>query len=287
MKLTLVIPVYNEEDSLYACLSAAVRQDVPFDQIIVVDNNSSDSTAVIASSFEEVTLIHEPRQGVIHARTTGFDSATGDIIARIDADTIIPSDWSAHLLQIFADPSIDAVSGRAAYYGIAYNQLWNSADLYFRRRLNRLLADRNFLWGANMAITRSAWLRVRPHLCHRADIHEDFDLGIHLQEIGGKVAFDEDLPAEVSSRRVDTDYLSFLRYAWASPSTYATHSLKHQRHMYPVIALSAVAYFPARLLYRGYDELSGSFSLSQLLSTKSESSNRVDPTRHVEPVVLD
>src|SRR5579884_4992 len=110
MKLSLVIPVYNEAELLPLCLdSVAALKDKP-DEVIVVDNNSSDQTAAIASSYSFVKLIKEPRQGVVHARSRGFNEATGDIIARIDGDSILPPDWTDRVKAVFKDQSIDAVS---------------------------------------------------------------------------------------------------------------------------------------------------------------------------------
>jgi len=98
-KISIVIPVYNEESQLAACRDAISQQkESPF-EVIVVDNNSTDSTVRVALSFPFVTLIREPRQGVMHARTTGFDAARGDIIGRIDADTILPPDWTESVLE--------------------------------------------------------------------------------------------------------------------------------------------------------------------------------------------
>lgn len=280
MKVTIVIPVYNEALSLAACLQAISIQSVAPYEVIVVDNNSSDNSAAIASSFEFVQLIHEPLQGVIHARTAGFNLAQGEIIARIDADSLIPNDWVEQIIDVFADSELDAVSGKANYYDLAYSGFFDSVDLFFRRRLSQQLGDRMYLWGANMAVRKSAWDLVRSDLCNCAGIHEDFDIAIHLQELGAKVGFDERLTVGVSSRRVDTDYLSFLRYAWTSPLTYAEHNIRGRYHMYPIVALSAIGYFPARFLHKAYDAQTASFSLSRAIAS-DQSIARVDPTTYV------
>src|SRR5688500_17107775 len=93
LRASVVIPVYNEADSLDLCLSAIAAQTTQPFEVIVVDNNSTDTTAEIAASYPFVRLVYESRQGVVHARNTGFNLAQGDIIARIDADTVIESGW--------------------------------------------------------------------------------------------------------------------------------------------------------------------------------------------------
>jgi glycosyltransferase involved in cell wall biosynthesis len=280
MKISIVIPVYNEAENLGVCLSAIARQSVSAYEVIVVDNNSTDGTLAIASAYDFVTVLREPKQGVVHARSRGFEAARGDIIARIDGDSLLPDDWLAAVEAVFADRSIDAVSGVALYYNVAAAPLFNAIDLFFRRRLSWQLKRRVYLWGANMAMRRKAWERVRPALCGRGGMHEDYDIAIHLQELGGTVTFDERLRARVSSRRIDVSYWNFMSYVWVSPRTYAQHGIRERWHMYWIVLVCAIGYWPARILHRGYDPLSGRFSWSKLLTAKPVIA-RVDPTANV------
>src|SRR5476651_1469584 len=80
LTLSIVIPVYNEQGYLKACLdSIAAQADLP-DEVIVVDNNSTDDTAKIAKSYKFVRLLREPRHHQSFAQATGFDAARSDII---------------------------------------------------------------------------------------------------------------------------------------------------------------------------------------------------------------
>jgi glycosyltransferase involved in cell wall biosynthesis len=275
MKISIVIPVYNEAEQLAACLDAIAAQTVRPFEVIVVDNNSSDGTVAIAESFDFVQLLHESRQGVVHARTTGFNAATGEIIARIDADTMVPPDWLQQVQLVMADDGVDAVSGAAQYYNMSAAKVLSAVDLFFRRRLAVRLKDRVYLWGANMALRRSAWLNVRAQLCNRGGLHEDFDLAIHLQECGYRVMFDERVQAAVSSRRVDSDYLAFMRYVLRSPDTYAQHRIIRRLYMYEVVILCAVCYIPLRIMHRGYDPVRRGFSPRQVFQSTIP---RPDPT---------
>jgi len=278
MNVSIVIPVYNEAERLGACLAAIDAQTIRPYEVIVVDNNSSDGTAAVATQFPFVRLLQERRQGVVHARTTGFDAAGGDIIARIDADTLLPPDWSAQMLQIMADTQLAAVSGAPHYYDFAIPALADRIDHYWRQRLADKLAADNFLYGANMAIRRSAWLTVRRELCAVAGLHEDFDLAIHLQAHGFRVVYDASLIASVSSRRIDTNLADYIRYTLVSPRTYARHRLRSRRHMYPVLLISWLCHLPGRVLYRAYNPHTQTFSVGQLLVA---SQARPDPTSHV------
>ncbi len=65
MKISVVVPAYNEEAVIERCLNALVNQIVPVDEILVVDNNSTDRTAEIAEKYREygVRVIRETVQG--------------------------------------------------------------------------------------------------------------------------------------------------------------------------------------------------------------------------------
>jgi glycosyltransferase involved in cell wall biosynthesis len=269
MKVSIVIPVYNEADHLAACLEAIAAQTQPVHEVIVVDNNSTDGSDDVAQRYAFVTLLREDKQGVVHARNTGFNAARGEIIGRIDADTLLPSYWVQSLAEIFADSSVSAVSGAPHYYDFRLDQVADSADRLIRAHLARQLADTNFLWGANMAMHRRDWLIIRNQLCIEAELHEDFDLGIHLQAAGLRVDYDARLTVGVSARRIDMNFPAFVRYTLASPRTYARHHLASRRHMYPVLMLCWLAWLPGRLIYR--------FSNP----TKRAIPSRVDPTTNI------
>lgn len=272
--------MYNEADRIAACLWAIARQTVVPYEVIVVDNNSTDATAAIASTFPFVRVIRERRQGVVHARNRGFDAARGDIIGRLDADTLVPDDWVATVRSLFRGDEIDAVSGKVRYHDMAWSETLSSIDLFFRRRFARLLGREVALQGANMAMRRSAWTEVRDHVCSYGGLHEDFDLAIHLNRLNYRVVFEESLEASIGFRQTECRWGEFATYALLSPRTYARHGLKSQRHMYPVVFLSILAYLPLRVLHQGYDAASGRFSWRALLEAGGV--RRVNPATFVD-----
>src|SRR5687768_15841626 len=111
LTLSIIIPAYNEEAHLGACLQAIADQTEPPDEVIVVDNNSTDRTAKIARSFPFVRLLHEKRQGLRATRSRGVTAARGEIIGRIDADTRLGPEWAAIARRVFADSNVMGVVG--------------------------------------------------------------------------------------------------------------------------------------------------------------------------------
>src|SRR5581483_9363549 len=120
LTLSIVIPVFNEEDYLEDCLISISKQSVRPDQVIVVDNNSTDLTTKIAQKFPFVTLLHEQKQHQSFAQKTGFDHANSHILGRIDGDTILPKDWVRDVKNIFkTDSSLLAITGLPDPYDVS------------------------------------------------------------------------------------------------------------------------------------------------------------------------
>src|SRR3989344_7794863 len=109
MKISVVIPAFNEEKNIDKLIQSLLNQEEPADEIIVVDNNSTDHTDAIVKNYN-VRILHEPKQGITHARNRGFDEAKYEIIARTDADTVLPTDWIRKIKNDFKKYKIDGLS---------------------------------------------------------------------------------------------------------------------------------------------------------------------------------
>lgn len=266
VRVSLVIPAYNEAAHLRACLDKVAAQTARPFEVIVVDNNSTDQTAAVACSYPFVRVVFEKRRGLAHARNAGFNAARGDVIGRIDVDSLLPLNWIDRVQQIFANQEVDAVSGALGFHDAPFRRFFQQVDLLFRRYLARNLGRQGelFLYGSNMAVRKTLWQGVRGELCTHPRLHEDMDLAAHLANTKYRVIFDENLRAEVSVRRIDTDMRTFYTYVLANPRTYAFHGLASRLYMYPVVWIVLIFYLPLRILYRAYDPRIHRFSWSHL-----------------------
>lgn len=106
-KITIVIPCLNEEEGI-----ARVLEQIPafIDEVVVVDNDSTDRTAEIAASMG-ATVIHENIRGYGRAYKTGLANAKGDIIVTMDGDHSYPLDAVSYLIEALLRSGVRFVSG--------------------------------------------------------------------------------------------------------------------------------------------------------------------------------
>jgi glycosyltransferase involved in cell wall biosynthesis len=200
--ISVVIPALDDAVMLRQVLAALAAGTRRPDEVVVVDNGSVDDTAAVARAAG-ARVVPEPVRGILPATATGFDAAEGDVLARLDADSVPPADWLARVEVAFAhDPALAAVTGPGEFYG--------------GRRLTHTLARRLYvggyfwfmtwmlghppLFGSNLAIRAATWRLVRDEV-HRSDprVHDDLDIAFHLHP-GMRVRYDPTLVVGVSAR---------------------------------------------------------------------------------------
>jgi len=213
MKISVIIPAYNEEKYIGKVLNSLNNQTVKADEIIVINNNSKDKTVEIAKKHDAI-VIKETKQGLIYARNKGFDSAKYEIMARCDADTEVPNDWIEKIVFNFNKQEIDALSGPVIYYDSFLRFASVIPSYLYFEIIKRLLRGKKHLVGPNMIITKKIWVKVKKYV-HLNDsrVHEDLDLSLNLNKIGAKIGYDRSLVVKTSSRRIiKNPYSFFLEY---------------------------------------------------------------------------
>lgn len=221
MKVSVVVPVYNEEKYIGKCLESLVRQTDPADEIIVVDNNSKDKTAAIAKTFP-VRIVRERKQGMIPARNRGFNEARYEIIARCDADVILPKNWIKKIKNNFKRRKVDALLGPVIFYDLPLKtSLFSKMLIHSTKLLNK----HNILIGPNMAIGKNIWQKVKNDVCLSTDeVQEDIDLALHIKHYKGVIHYDKTLVASISARRLKNNPFSFfIVYPIRSLETFLNH----------------------------------------------------------------
>ena len=173
LKVTIAIPTYNRADFLRQTLAGIAAQQFPRDhyEVLVIDNNSRDRTRDVVAEFAEARpaprYLHEPQQGLDHARNRAIAEARGEIILFGDDDILVQPDWLAQMaVPLLADSAqqIGAVGGEVIPVfpdGLPpWVAEWHS-PLAFRADTGPLPAHQSPM-GANMAFPKWIFEKLGP-----------------------------------------------------------------------------------------------------------------------------
>ncbi len=134
--------------------------------MVVVNNNSTDHTAEIAGSYPGVRVVDEKQKGLVSARDGGFKATSAELVANIDADTIVPEGWLDIVFEEFEkDPRLVCLSGPYIYYDLGG---WNRFLVSMFYGLTWLIYVINHyilrvgsvVQGGNFVLKRDAWTRA-------------------------------------------------------------------------------------------------------------------------------
>jgi glycosyltransferase involved in cell wall biosynthesis len=207
VRVSVVIPVRDDARHLELCLRSLARQTVPADEVVVVDNGSSDDSVEVALAAG-ARVLHQPVVGIAAAASTGYDAALGELIGRCDADSVLPRTWVEELVRTFDEQSdVLAVSTGARFYDAPFG-LQRLLSLGYVGAYHVLVGAGLAHWplfGSTMMMRRSAWLAVRDDV-HRRDagLHDDMDLAVHLGDLvlgqRGRIVWRRDVVTSISAR---------------------------------------------------------------------------------------
>ncbi|HEX5729139.1 glycosyltransferase [Microbacterium sp.] len=183
--VSVVLPVKDDAPELRRCLSALASQTRPADEILVVDNASSDASARTARAAG-ARVERCDRPGIAAAAAHGYDCARGALILRLDADCVPDRLWVETVIDAFERrPDVDAFSGGAHFIDgpRPLRSLLAAAYLASYAAVAASALGHLPLFGSNMAFRREAWrhARARAHL-DDPGLHDDLDLAFHLGE---------------------------------------------------------------------------------------------------------
>lgn len=196
LKVTVIVPTHNAEDSLEQLLESLRGLDYPKEllEILIVDNNSTDGTVSIASRFPLTVLHEKERQSSYAARNRGIRHASGEVLAFTDSDCVVDPKWLRELLAEGDDPSLGCFAGRIVSFSpqtlaeqfadldeenhnqerslsVGYLPSANTANVAYRREVfDRIgLFDQNLKSGGDAELTWRMKLKTDYRISYQND----------------------------------------------------------------------------------------------------------------------
>jgi glycosyltransferase involved in cell wall biosynthesis len=195
MKISIIVPAFNEEKNICSCLKSLINQD--FDQneyeVILVNNNSTDRTKEIALNYKGIKVVDEPNQGYVHALIRGCKEAQGEIFLFTDTDSLVPQDWVSKYWQAYLDKNVVVAGGPGKFRPIIWQTFFLEPILYIGGVMFKLSN------GLNFSIRKKTYLE-----CHGFSPKVNFNADAYLQLKArklGKSLFLRNNPVITSSRR--------------------------------------------------------------------------------------
>ena len=205
--MTVIVCAHNEAQFLPACLYSLLAQTRPPDELLVVNNASTDETRAVAQQIPYVRVVDEPRKGLVVARETGRLAATGDILVFLDADCRAPLMWLQRIERHFArDAALIALSAPYRFYDWdwwgrllirAYDFTLAPATQFL---VKHVLQIGSILYGGNFAVRAGALASIGGFDTSIEFHGEDTNVGRRLSAVG-KVSLFHDCYLYTSARR--------------------------------------------------------------------------------------
>ena len=197
MKVSILIPCHNEEDAIQACLESCLHQTRAHDEIVVVDDGSTDRTASILEGYRgriKIATIANATGNKSYAQERGLHDVTGDIVVMTDGDTILDRNFVARVVPRFADENIAAVCGYVK--SIDHNWLTACREIEYiiaQEITKRLQASRHAITviPGCAAVFRTAIFRRHVGFDHDT-LTEDRDFTFKLHEARLQILYARD-----------------------------------------------------------------------------------------------
>ncbi len=211
-KVSVIIPVYNEENYIVKTLNAITAQDYKNYEIVIVNNNSTDASNEMIKRFIQKTnfsggIVYETeyRQGTNYARECGRRLATGSIIAMLDADCVPDYYWVSSGVKELQQKNVVAATGAYFYYDASFLLRTFSliSQITIFKLVNRIIQWKKkgaILIGGNAFIKTDALAEIGGFNTNLTFYGDDIDIAVKLSKFG-KVNYATMLTLKTSSRR--------------------------------------------------------------------------------------
>lgn len=182
LKISAAVPTYNSEKIIKECLDSLIAQTHPFDEIIIVDNASTDRTREIIEAYPFRKILLEKNMERCVSRNTGWQAARNELVAIIENDSVYDKHWVEKVLGSIENGADAVVDRRAVYKPKTFISRMN--DEFFNVRLLKNKYEPYSAW-----VFRKSILEELGGYDEAQVGFEDMELGKRLIEKGYKIAY--------------------------------------------------------------------------------------------------
>lgn len=193
--LSVVIPLYNCEETIEKCLESLCNQDYPYYEVIVVDDGSTDETVRICSTFKDVRAICLDNGGPSRARNMGVSKARGEIVVFTDGDCIAEKNWLSEIKNSFIAPEVAGVGGDQqspedeTAFGKRVQALFKMLGFVTSYiQVDKIMVDTEHNPSCNAAYRKSVFEKIRG-FDETLWPGEDVDLDVRIKKGGYRLLF--------------------------------------------------------------------------------------------------
>ncbi|HDS01871.1 MAG TPA: glycosyltransferase [candidate division Zixibacteria bacterium] len=187
MKISFIIPVLNGEKYIRQCLDHIAAEMHPDDEIIVVDNGSTDSTLDIVRQYEAVKILVHPGITIAALRNRGAEVAAGDLLAFIDSDCLVCKGWRKAVEEAFTREDVHAAGSS---YMVRENPTWIEAA--WCQQVKRKISRFYFVPSGNFVIRNDVFRDIKG-FNENFETDEDTEICRRVNQHGYSILNDPDI----------------------------------------------------------------------------------------------
>jgi succinoglycan biosynthesis protein ExoA len=248
--VSVVIPMRNEAGHIGACIDSVLAQDYPADrlEVIAVDGESDDDSAAVLRGYgAQLRVLHNPSRIVPTAMNVGIEAARGDVIARIDAHTVVAPDYIRVGVETLERAGADNVGG--PMYAVGGGRMGDAIALAMSSRFG---IGAYFHFGTAEREVDTVYMGMYPrHVFERIGLfdeelvrNQDDELNYRLRKAGGRICFTPQMQSRYQNRRsVNTLARQFFQYGMWKIRVLQKHprQMSLRQFVPPLFVLAVVA----------------------------------------------